>query len=51
MQVNLPPDVWKMQLEMLHGIIYRVVDVSYRQFFYTTKRRFVDQSFNEHNSL
>ena len=30
-----------MQLETLHGIIYRVVDVNYRQFFDTTKRRFV----------
>ena len=29
-----------MQLERLHGIIYRVVDVNYRQFFDTTKHRF-----------
>ena len=50
MQANLSPDVWNMQLETLHGIMHRVVDVSYRRFFYTTKVRFVDHSFNEQNS-
>lgn len=47
MQVNLLLDVWKMQLETLHGITYRVVDVSYKQFFCTTKRRFVSTLTNK----
>lgn len=51
MQVNLLQDVWQMRLETLHGIMYRAVDVSYRQFFYTTKSRFVRVNFNEQNSL